>query len=302
MKPNGESFSREELFSLPFPTTLSEMFDASCDLLFHSPFLSFILFQLIPFIFLFIIVFSSGELSFRILLFCWSLQKYVLAVVPKRYHFLLFIIFRFLRGWFIVIVGLTIIDLVHLVHEGLVALRGQIGGMLFYLRPDLLAFYMGENTMEFNGIDVIIGGTLEMINPAEAEPPDDPSTPSAPPRPASETPPPEILSPPLSPTKVPRRFARFVTSEHTDEILNRGFLWGVQGHTPNIIFVDQTTCPASHFLPTLSSSELENLYQDGERRCLGEGVYAGFVWHHLQDALELEMLARIYGPNPGPIT
>jgi hypothetical protein len=70
----------------------------------------------------------------------------------------------------------------------------------------------------------------------------------------------------------------------------------------NIIFVDHTICPARRFLPTLSSSELEELYHFGERRCLGEGVYTRFVWHHFQGAIELEMLARVYGENPGPIS
>lgn len=121
----------------------------------------------------------------------------------------------------------------------------------------------GESTIEIEGIDVIMGGELE-INDAPTSQEAGPSTPT-PTTPVTET---EVFD-------QPSNFQCYrdakVSGPYVDEMHKSGFPWVVHGYQkPKIIFANGQICDARHFLKAATPAQLRELHTLGFSRCVGQ--------------------------------
>ena len=124
----------------------------------------------------------------------------------------------------------------------------------------------GESTIEIEGIDVIIGGELE-INDAPTSQEAGPSTPT-PTTPVTET----------FFFDNPGHFQCYrdakVSGPYVAEMQKSGCPWVVHGYQkPKILFANGQICDARHFLKAATPAQLRELHTLGFSRCVGQENY-----------------------------
>jgi hypothetical protein len=121
----------------------------------------------------------------------------------------------------------------------------------------------GESTISIEGIDVIMGGELE-INDAPTSQEAGPSTPTP--------------TTPVTDTfffDKPGHFQCYrdakVSGPYVDEMQKSGCPWVVHGYQkPKIIFANGQICDARHFLKAATPAQLRELHTLGFSRCVGQ--------------------------------